>query len=270
MKKLLLSISVLTSLITGCEGSSSETDNGNLTNNQIAHGNGYFNTHRIERNAQGIVTSNRFYEVDSEKNRVAKFRVLDSGETELIGYFYYNEFGYITLDEQLDDSGLVEETLTYTHSENGLIAGRQRVNTQDSELNVNRTFTYDTQNRLMTSQEIFSLSNQLSEERAYQFDEAGLLTKKIVTDYDQGEVDSEFTSNYIYNQQNQQIARETDFGSNGSVETIRTLEYDNNGNVILSTVNDSSGAVIETTTYEYSTVSEPIYNVWVRRFLFFP
>jgi len=268
--------------VTACGGGSdpaSINNNNGLPSNADLN-NGFHLVSSTGYDESGAVVSMTTRNYDLTSNRIdissTNYNTNEIGEvftTQNSSTEYYNEAGMITANERLING--VVRTTTYTLDNRGYIIRSSR----NGSTPRNSIYEYDRAGNLIRVLRTFELDpNDINyethtETRTLSYGSNGALSSLQVdsTSYDP-DLDDDITvssmTQYTSNGAGQITKSETSSPFSDGVFT-REFRYDSDGNVVESIDTSSDGFSVR---YEngYETNSEPITNVWLVRFKFFP
>jgi len=255
-------------LLTACSSGSSTGDAPSST--AISHGNGFYNSRRSSFDNLGNLTSDRIYEIDTDTNRINRFFTAEDNTVLLRNFGEYNELGYLVRSTSLNDDGSTSSVISYTHNDAGQLTQRDVERFSESDSDSFDVYSYNDQSQILSVTSVDTLTNETLFTRAYTYNDESQLESRLSTLYDAGSVSSVVRYTYFYSPQGQFIAREEDADDDGIIEVRREYQYDMNNNLVQVDYFDSAGNNTSIDTFEWEAVNEPVYNLWIRRFLFFP
>lgn len=240
------------------------------TNDPASTSNGYYNSTIVRRDGTGVITAQFRDVIDVVNNVVTGFStdLTDGREFQDIQY-KYDDKGNMIQSVLFDDTGNVRRQTDYTHDSQGYLRSYRIDDFEDDSIDRESTIFYDEQNKIIR-REFKSFAGELRETHEYMWTENDLIDRRESTFFEDGQISSQGIRTYTYDDQQRIIGNAWDSPIDGTIDERREYQYDDKGNMVLETRFDAAGQLDRTTEHGYVVTGEPIFNLWIRIFKYFP
>jgi len=273
---------VISTIVTACGSGSSNTPVNDPDLSQNRNVNGFHMVSGSSIDGFGRTVSEWQSDVDYDQNRVevtyTYFAENGSVDYQSISRSEYDNLGRLVQEEYNGPGGF--DLTTYEFNNRGWLVKSTRTG---GAAPYTYDFQYNDNGQLLSKQRQWTRDGEVSsiENYAYVYTNQGLLrtANRIITestiDPATGErYSTSVNSNYSHDSMDRITRREritsSSYQGNSTEDSeISDFVYDQNGNMVQESTTDSTGST-RTNNYRYARSEEPIYNLWLRRFRYFP
>jgi len=225
--------------------------------------NGYLLTKDSFSYNNGLADRITTYELDSDARKISKFESQGSGDPSLTVIYYYDDNGFITKRENVSNDGVVSQTFNMVYDAEGRLVSGTSFNGNEAFLTTE--FIFDEQGRRVGKEVTGTLDGSGFSSTTFLYT-AGVLQSSELTS---SLLSTPLINRYTMSSNGQRIERVQSIDPvTDLVEDTVGYEYDPQGNLKVSTFYGQDGAVVSTSTFEYSEVGGPVPNLTLHEHVF--